>query len=80
MPHDDHPTVDPRVVSDTYQGAASRGCANPRCTAVLAHLDACMLDQEAGFRYCVPCGQRLRYHRRKALERGEPLLQVLPGT
>lgn len=73
------PDLDPRIVADTYEATASRGCANPRCPAVLAHGDPCLYDQEGGFRYCVPCGERLRYHRRKALQRGEPLPTSLTG-
>jgi hypothetical protein len=32
-----------------------------------------MRDLERGVAYCVPCGQRLRYHRKKAIERGEEI-------
>jgi hypothetical protein len=62
-------THDTGIVADVYALPQARGCAATDCPAVLAAGDSCFMDDRTSRRYCVPCGQRLRYHRRRALER-----------
>lgn len=69
-----HPQA--QIAPSHHTGLQPRGCANPVCPTVMDPGSDAMADQAGGVLYCVPCGQRLRYHRRKALERAE----VLPVT
>jgi hypothetical protein len=49
-------------------------CTNDGCQAsVIAPGAERFIEDDSGRTYCVPCGQRLRYHRKKADERGEEL-------
>ena len=48
-------------------------CANVNCRAIIPAKTPFMADDLLSRGYCLPCGQRLRYHRRKWVERGEPM-------
>ena len=54
-------------------GTAAVGCSRPECSAVLDALGDCFRDESTGRLYCPTCGPILRYHRKKALQRGETL-------
>jgi len=57
------------------------GCANAiECASLVEHKAPCFRDATTGRTYCLPCGQRLRYHRRKALERGETMPATLSAV
>ena len=49
------------------------GCTNPDCGSVVPAQVPFLYDEVLKRGYCLPCGQRLRYHRRKWLERGEAM-------
>ncbi len=64
-----------------HTGAMPAGCANAmECATLIEHGAACMLDTTTGRTYCLKCGQRLRYHRRKAIARGEPLPDTIAAA
>lgn len=46
-------------------------CSN--CREVVPAKSLFLVDELLQRGYCLPCGQRLRYHRRKWTERGEPM-------
>jgi len=52
------------------------GCANPSCGTIVPAKQIYIVDEILQRGYCTPCGQRLRYHRKKWAERGE----VIPRT
>ena len=47
-------------------------CANGKCGKVLSNGTEFYYDTDRGVDYCFQCGVCLRYHRKKATERGEP--------
>ena len=51
-------------------------CSNAACGIRILAKTPFMVDDLLTRGYCLPCGQRLRYHRRKWVERGE----VMPRT
>lgn len=61
----------------TWFGLKSRGCSNgDGCPAIIEPGEIYLRDKLRGVAYCVPCGQRLRYHRKKAHQRQE----TIPAT
>jgi hypothetical protein len=48
-------------------------CANKSCGRRIAKGDECFADSLGGEYYCKQCGIMLRYHRKKADQRGDPL-------
>lgn len=46
-------------------------CANQACRRKISRGDECFADSLGGVSYCQQCGIMLRYHRKKAGERGE---------
>lgn len=66
-----------QMVEKTWCGLQARSCSNGEgCVATIEPGEMYFRDEARGVGYCVPCGQRLRYHRKKALERGE----TIPAT
>lgn len=47
------------------------GCRN--CGDVVPPKTPFLVDEVLNRAYCLPCGQRLRYHRKKWIERGEAM-------
>jgi hypothetical protein len=50
---------------------ASTVCSNPICRGVIKPGDEFFTDHLNGARYCSQCGVCLRFHRKKARQRGE---------
>jgi hypothetical protein len=69
------PTIRPEdtKITRAKSGATATGCAGPDCRQVLQPDTDCYRDEHTGRLHCIACGQILRYHRKKALERGETL-------
>lgn len=75
------PTPDHAVVDHVHHSLLSTGCANAaECGTLVDHAALCFLDSATGRVYCLPCGQRLRYHRKKALERGETMPETITAA
>lgn len=49
------------------------GCDNLNCAGAIEAGSDYFVDLAMQRRYCTPCGQRLRYHRKKWVERGEKM-------
>ncbi len=63
-----------KMVEKEWRGLQARGCTNSDgCANTIKPGEPYFRDEARGTGYCVPCGQRLRYHRKKALQRGEEL-------
>ncbi len=54
-------------------GFTATSCSHPTCGAVLDAFSPCHRDEVSSLLYCTTCGPILRYHRKKALERGEEI-------
>jgi len=54
----------------TWAGVSGR-CENPHCRNKIEWGDMCWYDRMGDKDYCNPCGLAMRYHRKKASERGE---------
>lgn len=71
-------TDEHEMVEKIWHGLQARGCSNgDGCPTTIKPGDAYFRDLARGVAYCVPCGQRLRYHRKKALARGDSLPQTM---
>lgn len=55
---------------------ATTNCANSRCSKKIVNGDDFFVDSLEAATYCIQCGQCLRFHRKKAGQRGE----ALPAT
>ncbi len=59
-------------MNETQNGAREKWCSNaPNCMVMIKPKEDCFVDYSTNKPYCTACGQRLRYHRKKAMERGE---------
>lgn len=50
---------------------ASGNCSNNSCKREIKWEDKCWYDRLGDVDYCHQCGIMLRYHRKKAVERGD---------
>ena len=56
----------------TYDGEDSPECADELCSSLIQPQEMCFIDtQSRGLVYCKYCGPCVRYHRKKAEQRGE---------
>jgi hypothetical protein len=52
--------------------STKRKCVAPLCGAEIKRGDEIMIDQLSPSVYCHKCGVNLRFHRKRAVGRGEP--------
>lgn len=65
------PTYDTGLM-DAYWGASdSRVCASKKCSKPMVRGSKVFIDTVNQVYYCEQCGMCLRFHRKKAHERGE---------
>jgi hypothetical protein len=58
---------------ESQQGRGIWYCGSKTCGKVLQQGDIIFIDRMSEAIYCEKCGTCLRYHRKKAIERGEEL-------
>lgn len=62
-----------RTLRSQLWAGGTTPCSNPTCGRPMNRGDECFGDILADADYCQQCGIMLRYHRKKAGERGETL-------
>ena len=56
-----------------YSGRDLPSCANAKCRKLVPEQELCFLDTLWDRIYCYACGLCLRFARKRAMQRGEPI-------
>ncbi len=60
------------LIQAKWDGNPAR-CSNTKCKTIIGPGERYFIDTAAEASYCEPCGASLRYHRKKAGERGDTM-------
>lgn len=58
------------LIEVKWSGNPAR-CSRDECPATIGPGERYMIDKMSESSFCLPCGSSLRYHRKKAVERGQ---------